>query len=59
MSKYRKAVLKFAFCTLGLHKIVTGCVKENFSSERVMIKLGFSKKATSKSASLHVYKKNV
>jgi len=38
-----EAVLKFAFCTLGLHKIVTGCVKENGGSERVMIKLGFTK----------------
>lgn len=36
-------VLDFAFCTLGLHKITTGCVKENVGSERVMIKLGFTK----------------
>jgi ribosomal-protein-alanine N-acetyltransferase len=38
-----EAVLEFAFCNLGLHKMVTGCVKENGGSERVMIKLGFSK----------------
>lgn len=38
-----EAVLEFAFCNLGLHKMITGCVKENVGSERVMIKLGFSK----------------
>lgn len=38
-----EAVLKFAFCDLGLHKMITGCAKENVGSERVMIKLGFSK----------------
>ncbi len=38
-----EAVLEFAFCELRLHKMVTGCVKENGGSERVMIKLGFSK----------------
>ena len=38
-----EAVLEYAFCNLGLHKMVTGCVKENDGSERVMIKLGFSK----------------
>lgn len=38
-----EAVLEFAFCELELHKMVTGCVKENVGSECVMIKLGFSK----------------
>lgn len=38
-----KVVLNFAFHTLGLHKITIGCVKENVGSERVMIKLGFTK----------------
>lgn len=38
-----EAVLEYAFCNLGLHKMITGCVKENVGSERVMIKLGFSK----------------
>ena len=38
-----EAVLEFAFCNLGLHKMITGCVKENVGSECVMIKLGFSK----------------
>jgi len=40
-----KAVLQFAFETLGLHKIITGCLKENSRSERVMIKCGMRKEA--------------
>lgn len=47
-----KAVLEFAFCELGLHKMVTGCVKENGGSERVMIKLGFSKEGELKAHQL-------
>ena len=36
-------VIRFAFNTLNTHKIMTGCVKENVGSEKVMLKLGFIK----------------
>lgn len=36
-------VIRFAFNTLNTHKIMTGCVKENINSEKVMLKLGFIK----------------
>ena len=40
-----KAVFQYAFETIGLHKIVTGCLKENVGSEKVMIKCGMRKEA--------------
>lgn len=36
-------VIDYAFNILGTHKIMTGCVKENVGSEKVMLKLGFIK----------------
>jgi ribosomal-protein-alanine N-acetyltransferase len=40
-----KQVVDFIFENTGLHKIETGCVKDNIGSERVMIKCGFHKEA--------------
>ena len=40
-----EAVIEFAFLSIGIHKITTGCAKENRASERVMVKLGFVKEA--------------
>ena len=40
-----RTVLRYAFETLGMHKIVTGCLKENVGSERVMIKCRMRKEA--------------
>lgn len=38
-----KAVISYAFEELNLHKITTGCMAENVSSEKIMIKLGMKK----------------
>jgi len=38
-----KAVLDFAFATIGLHKIVSSCLHENAASEAVMKKCGMIK----------------
>ena len=40
-----KALIKFAFETLGINKIVAGCLKCNSASENVMIKCGMQKEA--------------
>ena len=40
-----KAVLHFAFEDLGLHKVTTGCLRENAGSEAVMKKCGMIKEA--------------
>lgn len=46
------AVLAYAFDTLGLYKMITGCIAENSGSENIMKKLGFTKEAYFKN---HVY----
>ena len=38
-----RVVIQYAFEILNVHKIMTGCAKENKGSENVMIKLGFVK----------------
>lgn len=38
-------VMEFAFEECHVHKITTGCLKENAASERVMVKCGFKKEA--------------
>ena len=43
MTEAGKRVVDFAFAEAGVHKIKTGCLKENRASERVMQKLGFRK----------------
>lgn len=40
-----EAVIEYAFLSVGIHKITTGCAKANTASERVMKKLGFVKEA--------------
>lgn len=40
-----RAVIDFGFNTLNLHKMTTGCILENVNSEKIMIKLGFTKEA--------------
>jgi len=40
-----KAVIQYAFDTLDLHKLVTGCNAENLNSEKIMLKHGFQKEA--------------
>ena len=40
-----KALIKYGFDTLRLHKIMAGCLKTNTSSERVMIACGMAKEA--------------
>lgn len=47
-----RAVIDFAFKTVGLHKISTGCTLENEKSENIMKKLDMIKEAHFKS---HVY----
>lgn len=48
-----KAVIDFAFETVQLHKITTGCIAENVGSEHIMIKLGMEKEAHLKKHVLH------
>lgn len=36
-----RAVVRFGFATLGLHKITCGCLADNVGSRRVIEKLGF------------------
>lgn len=38
-----KAVIDFAFEKIGLHKITTGCIYDNYRSEGIMKKLGMVK----------------
>ncbi|MES2689051.1 MAG: GNAT family N-acetyltransferase [Bacteroidota bacterium] len=38
-----KAVLDFAFRTLGLHRIEAGCATGNIASAKVLLKAGFTK----------------
>lgn len=40
-----EAVIEYIFLSVGIHKITTGCAKDNKASERVMEKLGFVKEA--------------
>lgn len=40
-----KAVIQYIFENFNIHKIETGCNKENKSSEKIMIKCGFRKEA--------------
>jgi ribosomal-protein-alanine N-acetyltransferase len=35
-----KRVIDFAFENVGLHKIITGCLKENAAFEKIMKKCG-------------------
>lgn len=48
-----KAVLHFAFEELGLHKVTTGCLRENAGSEAVMKKCGMVKEAELAQHSYH------
>lgn len=48
-----KAVIDFAFQSLGLHKISAGCNAKNTASENIMKKLGMVKEAHFKSHVLH------
>ena len=41
MTEAATAALRFAFETLGLHKVTIGCVEGNDGSQRVIEKLGF------------------
>lgn len=40
-----KAIIDFAFENVGVHKITTGCIKENIGSEKVMKKCNMKKEA--------------
>jgi ribosomal-protein-alanine N-acetyltransferase len=40
-----KKVIDFAFENVGLHKIITGCLKENIASEKIMKKCNMVKEA--------------
>ena len=40
-----KAIIDYAFVNLNTVKVETGCLKENYKSEKVMIKLGLIKEA--------------
>lgn len=40
-----KKVIDFAFEDIGLHKIMTGCLKENIASEKIMEKCNMVKEA--------------
>lgn len=46
MTEAARAVVDFAFRTLGLHKVTVGCFEENAASRRVIEKLGFRYLAT-------------
>jgi [ribosomal protein S5]-alanine N-acetyltransferase len=48
-----KEVFRFAFEENDVHKIETGCLKENIGSERVMQKLGMRKEAELIEQSFH------
>ena len=41
MTEAARAVVRFAFETLGLHKITVGCIEDNRRSHKVIEKLGF------------------
>ncbi|HUJ61541.1 MAG TPA: GNAT family protein [Kofleriaceae bacterium] len=41
MSEAALAATKFAFDTLGLHKLTIGCIEGNVASKRIIDKLGF------------------
>lgn len=41
MTEAATAVVKYAFETIGLHKVTVGCLVENDASRRVIEKLGF------------------
>jgi len=45
-SEAAKAVLKFAFNELGVHRVQALCNDQNSSSEKVMIKVGMKKEGT-------------
>ena len=38
-----KAMLPFAFATLGLHRLEAACLPHNYSSARVLLKAGFKR----------------
>jgi ribosomal-protein-alanine N-acetyltransferase len=41
MAEAGEAVMRFAFQTIGLHKVTVGCISENLAARRVIEKLGF------------------
>jgi RimJ/RimL family protein N-acetyltransferase len=41
MTEAADAVMRYAFHTIGLHKVTVGCISENVASRRVIEKLGF------------------
>lgn len=47
------AVIDFGFRHCGLHKMTSGCLKENRASERVMLKCGMIKEADYKAHAWH------
>lgn len=53
MTEAGKRVVEFAFAEAGVHKIKTGCLKENKASERVMRKLGFLKEGELRAHQYH------
>ena len=53
MTEAGKRVVEFAFAEAGVHKIKTGCLKENKASERVMQKLGFQKEGELRAHQYH------
>jgi [ribosomal protein S5]-alanine N-acetyltransferase len=42
MTEAARAVVRFGFTALGLHKITSGCLVDNVGSRRVIEKLGFT-----------------
>jgi len=48
-----RKVIDFAFNTLNMHKITTGCIAENVNSEKIMKRLGMVKEGHLKQHVLH------
>ncbi|MBI9010703.1 MAG: GNAT family N-acetyltransferase [Clostridiales bacterium] len=48
-----EAVIDFAFNTLNMHKITTGCIAENVNSEKIMLKLDMVKEGHLRQHVLH------
>ncbi len=43
-----RAIIEYAFLSGNVHKIETGCLRDNIASEKIMIKCGFTREAEKK-----------
>jgi ribosomal-protein-alanine N-acetyltransferase len=48
-----KAIIEYAFSEGNVHKIETGCLKDNVASEKIMLKCGFTREALKKDHVFH------